>query len=43
MGLSRLCAEVARRPELLPLLIGILRLAPGTIIGLGRERKRIAA
>jgi hypothetical protein len=37
--MSRLCAEVARDPRLLPYFVAILALAPATIIDLaGRQR-----
>jgi len=40
--LALLCLEVLRRPSLLPALIAILRLAPGTIETLRTERRRAA-
>jgi hypothetical protein len=41
--LSRVCAVVIREPRLLPVLIGILRLVPQTLMELRRVDRRLAA
>jgi hypothetical protein len=38
VALSRLCLEVSWRPTLLPVFLGILRLAPATITALRRTQ-----
>ena len=40
--LALLCLEVIRRPSLLPVFLGVLRLAPSTIEALRAERKLAA-
>jgi hypothetical protein len=43
LGLSRLCAEVARNPKLLPSFMRVLRLVPSTLAALQRAQRRLAA
>jgi hypothetical protein len=40
LGLSRLCAEVAGTPALLPVFLQVLRLVPVTIARFDRQLKR---
>jgi hypothetical protein len=42
-ALAAACAEVIRNPKLLPVLIGVLRLAPQTLLELQRGGLRRAA
>jgi hypothetical protein len=43
LGLSRLCAEVAREPALLPWFVQLIVKVPPTLLELRREARRIAA
>lgn len=42
-AVAALCLEVSRHPRLLPVLIGVLKLAPGANAQLVRDQRRIAA
>ena len=43
LGLSSLCAEVARNPRLLPVFVRLLARAPSTLAALQRAQRRLAA
>jgi hypothetical protein len=42
LAIASLCVEVARSPRLLPVFLRVIAMAPGTIEGLERVRRRAA-